>query len=501
MRARLARLSLGTQLTLVLVGTTLLLNAMMVVVDRIDREDRGRQRYRDLAPRAFAIVAPRYFDAPEAHRDTLLRVVSDPARHWTFGARPELRPHDVRDDAYAARVLLWARGRGLAVSEVIIAERPAPVHGRPPGVAMERSPLLSLGEPARTALFERRGDGPPSWVHGRGPGQRDARGAGQERREDRPPPPRDVEARVYTIAMHFGDQPGSWLTLYLLSRPAPINTSVTKSLATVLGALAVAGIGVLIGRRVMRPFHRLAEAADRIGRGERTPALPPAGPRDVQEIVVAFNRMGARVSQSVDYQIGLLQSLGHDLKGPMAAVRGLLKSVGPETTRDQIEERLERVQGIVGSIMAFSRETMRDGEVEITDLAALVEALVEEQAELGREAGYRGPDSLEVRCRFNAVERMLRNVIENAIKYGGSARASLAVDGDEAVVRIEDRGPGIPAEALETVFAPFQRLANDSEGTGLGLAIVRTIAVDHGGSVSLSNRQDGGLSVEIRLPM
>ncbi|HSF96156.1 MAG TPA: ATP-binding protein, partial [Thermohalobaculum sp.] len=489
MTLRPSRMSLGVQLTLVLVGVTLALHLMLIAIDRINQRDQGRHRGRDLAPAAFAVIVPRLMDAPPEFRTSMVQVFSDPASRYVLGSAPKLLASDEQDTEFAAKVLAWAQRSGLPVSAVTVAERPAPPIplAPPPGVASERSALFQLGEPPRTALFEQNPGTTAGWVTGEAP----RRPAGQQS-GDRPPPGPVSGGRVHTIAMELSET-GQWLTLYRLERPAPINVSITKIIATILGTIAVAGLGILVGRRVMRPFRRLSVAADLIGRGERADPVAPQGPADVREIIAAFNRMGERVSQSVDYQIGLLRSIGHDLKGPLAAIRLMLGSVGPETTRQQIEDRLERAMGIINAIMAFSRATMRDGEMEQTDLAALLEAVVEEQAGLGHDVSLQVPNQLYVSCRFNAVERMLRNLVENAVKYGGSARASLTAEQGEAVIRIDDDGPGISEAELETVFMPFHRIATDTEGTGLGLAIVRSIAVDHGGSARLQNRPEGGL--------
>jgi len=534
------RRTLGGQLTLVLVGVTLALHLMLIAIDRLAEIDKTRQRDRDLVPADFATVVPELLKAPVDLRQAVVKVFSDPANYYVLGAEPVLLEEDAEDAEFASTVLGWAQRTGLPVTEVLVAERTAPalIRRRNPGIEMERSALFDLGEAPRVALFEGDPDQVPHWVTGEDPDPPADAGPPQPRPERVLPQGRQVppgtaggtpgdgrpgpimgplmglwhgirgmfhstastQPKVHTIAMRLAET-GDWLTLYRLERTPPANVSITKIIASVPGTFAVAGIGILVGRRVMRPFRRLAVSADRIGRGERGETVPVAGPEDVREIIAAFNRMGERVAQSTDYQIGLLRSLGHDLKGPLAAMRQMLGTVGPETTRQQIEDRLERALGIIGSIMEFSRATMRDGEMEETDLAALVEAIVEEQAELGRDATADLPEPLFVSCRYNAVERMLRNVVENAIKYGGSARASLAVEGDEAVIRVDDSGPGIPQSELEAVFAPFRRIATGTEGTGLGLAIARTIAIDHGGSVRLAHRPGGRLRAEIRLPL
>jgi signal transduction histidine kinase len=219
---------------------------------------------------------------------------------------------------------------------------------------------------------------------------------------------------------------------------------------------------LVLGRRVMAPFRRVSQRAELLGRGERAPDVPVEGPKDVREIVSAFNAMNARVSQATDYQIGLLRSLGHDLKGPLASVGRLVSTVGPEETRAQIETRLGSVQSIVEAIMSFSRAVMRDGALETTDMAAMLHAVVDEQADLGADAVAEAPDRLLLSCRVNAMERCLRNLVENALKYGGAVEARLFAQGDEAVIQIDDRGPGIPEDEIESAFQPFYRLADDT---------------------------------------
>ena len=103
--------------------------------------------------------------------------------------------------------------------------------------------------------------------------------------------------------------------------------------------------------------------------------------------------------------------------------------------------------------------------------------------------------------RYNALTRVLRNLLENAVKYGGTAHVTLTSSENMAAIHVDDDGPGIPSEQLETAFEPFQRLGAEGPGSGLGLAIVRTIVVDQGGTVSLENRIGGGLRASVFLPI
>lgn len=154
------------------------------------------------------------------------------------------------------------------------------------------------------------------------------------------------------------------------------------------------------------------------------------------------------------------------------------------------------------TVVALTRATLRDGDVEQLDLGSLLDTLIEEADMRGDrvEEGAIAPRIIAP-ARFHALGRALRNLIENAVRYGGNARISLESDAGFAVITIDDDGPGIDPEKLETVTRPFVRLSDDPRGTGLGLSIASTIIHDHGGALTLENRPQGGVRQNVRLPL
>ncbi|NLH79391.1 MAG: two-component sensor histidine kinase, partial [Phyllobacteriaceae bacterium] len=138
------------------------------------------------------------------------------------------------------------------------------------------------------------------------------------------------------------------------------------------------------------------------------------------------------------------------------------------------------------------------------DLAELVGEVTSEFELAGHEVTLAAPSAVPFEGRPVALKRALRNVVENAVRYGGGARA-IITDTPEAVeIAIEDDGPGLPGDRLEEAFQPFVRLepsrSRETGGLGLGLSIARGIVQSHGGTIALANRECGGLRVEIRLP-
>jgi signal transduction histidine kinase len=165
---------------------------------------------------------------------------------------------------------------------------------------------------------------------------------------------------------------------------------------------------------------------------------------------------------------------------------------------------LDEMQRMVEGALAFAREEAASEPTRVVDLAALVESVVADLADLGADVAFASPGKLAYACRPLAMRRALRNLVENAVVYGRRARVSLEQARDEVRIAIEDDGPGIPEEALERVFEPFVRLDDsrspDTGGIGLGLSIARSIVRAHGGDIRLGNRGGGGLRATVALP-
>ncbi|MEO0477671.1 MAG: ATP-binding protein, partial [Planctomycetota bacterium] len=316
------------------------------------------------------------------------------------------------------------------------------------------------------------------------------------------PSTQNVPAEPATVAILSArlESGPNWYNFYILAAPVPwIPLLISRSIDTFLTVLITVVVIILTGR-IMRPLRRLVVNADRFGRGEDIGRIEPEGSADVRETIEAFNRMAGRVTQTLDYQVALTHSLGHDLKGPLHRVVDDAADAKPPELRDRLLGRLDQIENSVEAISTFARATRRDGQSVRIDLPSLLEVLVEEEVDAGREASIVIGAQAIVRGRHNALVRAFANLIENAIKYGGSARVTLFRDRADVVVQIDDDGPGIRPDQIDAAFRPFERLSARRPGTGLGLSIVRTIIVDHGGAVTLHNRPEGGLRATVRLP-
>jgi signal transduction histidine kinase len=172
--------------------------------------------------------------------------------------------------------------------------------------------------------------------------------------------------------------------------------------------------------------------------------------------------------------------------------------------RSKSEKDLDDMESMVSATLDFMRGTETGEPSQPLDLVALLESIQDDTREAGKPVRLRARQVAPYQGKPLALKRCIVNLVENAVRYGGQAEIEIR-DGKEAVViRICDRGPGIPEEALQRVFDPFFRLENSraqqTGGTGLGLGIARNIARAHGGDLVLHNRAEGGLCARLTLP-
>ncbi|MES2754044.1 MAG: ATP-binding protein, partial [Pseudomonadota bacterium] len=259
-----------------------------------------------------------------------------------------------------------------------------------------------------------------------------------------------------------------------------------------------------IARRIARPLRDLTVATRAFGRGEDDAPLAEAGPEDVRALIAAFNALRLRVGAMLDEKDRMLGAIGHDLRTPLAALRVRIESVEDEADRARMADTIEEMSRTLDDILSLARLGRPSEPATEVDLAALVDAVVEDFRALGAAVALAEPPRLKRKLRPNLMRRAVRNLIENAVKYGGGAEVTLLDQPDGVRICVADRGPGIPPDQLSAAFDPFTRLEQsrnrDTGGSGLGLALARAIIRDAGGEIVLANRTGGGLLAEIVLP-
>ena len=296
---------------------------------------------------------------------------------------------------------------------------------------------------------------------------------------------------------------GDWLNVRtMFHRPGP-QLSPQALLPLLLMAVAVALVAWWTARRVVRPMRALAVGADRLGRGLDAAPLPVTGPAEVRDTTLAFNRMQDRLTRFVNERTHMLAALSHDLRSPLTAMRLRIEMLDETDDSARLKALVEEMQAMVEATLEFARGVARAEPVVAVDLAALLADLVSDVG--GDRASLAPSQPVLATIRPHALNRALRNLIDNAVRYGDTAKVTLTQEPGFAVITVADNGPGLPEDQLEAVFEPFVRLeasrSRDTGGVGLGLAIARTILQAHGGTVVLRNRAGGGLEAVVRLPI
>lgn len=276
-------------------------------------------------------------------------------------------------------------------------------------------------------------------------------------------------------------------------------------LSFLMSSLAAALVAVVVVRSQTRSLRALADASERFGRGEKVAPLDASGPSEVAAAIRAFNTMQDRLSLFIRDRLRLLAGISHDLRTPLTTLRLKAEFIDDEAVRDDIIATIDELTAICEATLAFTRAEAATEETQHLDLRAMCTEVAEEFGLSGADVTAAAGAPVSVACRPVALKRAVRNLVENAVRYGERARLGVERHGDGAVsITVDDEGPGLPADRMEDAFKPFVRLedsrSTETGGLGLGLAIARSIVAAHGGELTLANREEGGLRAEIRLP-
>ncbi len=321
---------------------------------------------------------------------------------------------------------------------------------------------------------------------------------------------------------------------YLLAGWVPLNlfAPTGEDLWFLVQRLAVALVisclaCYLLARYLTAPIIRLGEASRRLAAGDLKTRISPAeGKRwdEIGELAHDFDLMAKRISSLITSQQQLLANISHELRSPLARLNVALELVRRSSTPEnekylrRMEWEAERLNELIGRLLSFSRLESGLGEIkeETIDLSSLLQEIVDDADFEARGRNRAVKLEKSEPCLMTGEGRMVRsaieNVIRNAVLYtpeGTAVTVSLErrIQADRfwAILQVRDFGPGVPEEALADLFRPFYRLGRTGDrrgdGIGLGLAITRKAVQLHGGSVEAWNAVDGGLIVEIKLPL
>ena len=306
----------------------------------------------------------------------------------------------------------------------------------------------------------------------------------------------------FIVARHLTDD--SWRIIQSKEQPFPNAFQRQALLLFTMGFALLLPLAWIFSRALSVPIVKFAQAAKLIGADPHAPPLPVEGPTEILAAVESFNAMQARLNGLLQERTEMIAAIAHDLRTPLTRLAFRLDDL-PSPLNEKVSADIQEMKSMISAALDFIRDRTLSVRRERLDFRLLVESVVDDQTDLGRDVTLlRGP-AITVLGDPLALRRAVMNVVDNAIKYGERARLQLMVSREHCHLEIDDDGPGIAENVQQRVFEPFFRLESsrnrDTGGVGLGLAVVRAIVLDHGGNIQLRNRQGKGLRITITLPV
>ncbi|MDR9861170.1 ATP-binding protein [Pseudomonas baetica] len=312
----------------------------------------------------------------------------------------------------------------------------------------------------------------------------------------------DIPGPQRHFQAHLRLRDGSPLTIDVRPAMPPLSPWLP---AVLLGQLALLIACTWLAVRIaLRPLARLANAVESLDPNAHLVNLDERGPTEVVHAARAFNAMQARIAAYLKERMQLLAAISHDLQTPITRMKLRAEFMDDSVEKDKLCNDLGEIEHLVREGVAYARSIHGSTEESRRiDLDSFLDSLVFDYQDMGKDVQLHGKSHAVIDTRPQALRRVLVNLTDNALKFAGAAELRVETAANGLSVEILDRGPGIAEEELAQVMQPFYRVENsrnrDTGGTGLGLAIAQQLAAALGGSLTLSNREGGGLCAQLRL--
>ncbi len=260
-------------------------------------------------------------------------------------------------------------------------------------------------------------------------------------------------------------------------------------------------IAILFLRNQTRPILKLSKAAERFGRGERVDDLRPSGASEIRKATIEFDKMMKRINKHLNQRSEMLSGISHDLRTPLTRLKLQLAMTDKKDNAKKMASDIDEMEKMLNDYLQYAKSQSEEDYVEI-NISDLVEDILENFDHSKFEFKKNG--NIQIFGRKNLLRRSLSNIVENGLSYGDKIFVEIKKSVGNAIIIIEDNGPGLPKKEYENVFKPFYRVDKsrslNRSGVGLGLSISLDIVKSHGGNIVLSESEHNGLAVKVSLP-
>lgn len=458
--SRLFPRSLFGQTLLVLLAGLVVSHAVGSWIYTADREQAVRAVGGFATAQRIANLTRLIQDTPQEARQRIVASLSDQTFRVSLSPQP-IAAQSGDDDPFAAQ----------AIREFLVDQ-------------------LSLGPTRQPRVFASARGGPPfgPW-HGMGHGPM-MHGFGEF-----------AAFRDLRVSIPLAD--GAWLSFATALPAGGPAFSAQFVLSMAIMAMIILAVSVWAVRRVTAPLATLASAAERLGHDVNAAPLAETGTNETRQAARAFNDMQTRLRGLIENRTRLLAAISHDLRTPLTLLRLRAETVENAQERDKMLSTIAEMDAMIGATLTFARDQSADEARRPTDLTTLLQSVVADMRDAGLAVRMQAAEPIVYACQPAALTRAVRNLLDNAVKYGKSATVEIRRLSEAIEINIDDEGPGIPQQELTRVLEPFYRLeesrSRETGGVGLGLAIAQANVEGQGGTLTLSNRPTGGLRATIAL--
>lgn len=315
----------------------------------------------------------------------------------------------------------------------------------------------------------------------------------------------DIDLPMTAIVVSIKLRTSQWLNIEVHPHEWHVQDLIARILHYSAAFVVVGGLAIFLIRQLSKPLRGLTYAAQRFGDGLHVSPVTENGPPDLRRAIQAFNAMQRQVADEVRKRSETLAAISHDLRTPLTALRIKAELVDDVERRTDLVASIEKMEQIIASGLEFLKGESRSEPLRAIDLSAMLASECSDFEEAGQKATFIGENDVHYTCRPEALARAVRNLVENANKYGNGATVDLRTGAGYLEISVSDTGPGIPEDKVKAALEPFIRLSKAREsqkgGFGLGLAVVKAVAQGHNGDLILTSNEPSGLIALLQLPM
>ena len=261
-------------------------------------------------------------------------------------------------------------------------------------------------------------------------------------------------------------------------------------------------ISLIFLKNQTRPITRLAQVAEKFGKGEEIEEFKPSGALEIRQAGYEFDKMRKRIQRHLNQRTEMLSGISHDLRTPLTRMKLQIAFIKDEDLAKKLTEDINQMEKMLNEYLQFTSSSYIEKD-EMFNLSELISEIIKKYDNENISQDLR--PRIYINGRKNLIYRCLNNLIDNSLKYANKVVISLNKKNTNLFLTIDDDGPGISKDEYENVFKPFYKIdkgrADSKSSVGLGLSIASDIVRSHGGNIKLEKSKMNGLRVKIFLPI